>query len=140
MNFEVGDHVYASDWGEGIIVSIHEEDQEALVEMDTGNFGGLLPFEFNELKHVIKRKAMLKAFKSCHKSVNVIIQNCSAEVVTLLHRLDIWHSNGNYKYDENKPEERAEIWFELPMEFLDFIRSEMGRKCFQRMGVEEIDV
>lgn len=140
MSFKVGDKVFASDWGEGTIVSIHHENQEALVEMHTGNFGGCWPFELEELKLIPERKATLKAFKSVHGTVHVVIQNCSPEVTTLLHRFDVWKSNGNYKYDENKPNERAEIWFECPMEFFDFVESSMGRAAFQRMGVEEFHV
>lgn len=82
-------------------------------------------------------KATLRAFKSVHGTVNVIIQNCSPEVATLLWRFDVWKSNGRFEWDEHEPKERAEIWFECPMEFLDFVESSMGRACFQRMGVEE---
>ena len=60
MSFKVGDHVYAGDWGKGIIVSIHPEDQEALVEMETGNLYGCWPFEFEELKLIPKYKATWK--------------------------------------------------------------------------------
>lgn len=136
MNFKVGDNVYASDWCEGIIMQIFPEDREALVSFETYNGGGCLSFSFDELKHIPKRTATLKAFKSVHGTVHVIIQNCSAEVTTLLHRFDVWGSHGNYKYDEKKPEESAEIWFECPMEFVDFVESSMGRAAFQRMGVE----
>lgn len=140
MEFKVGDHVYASDWGEGIIVSIDQERQEALVDMDTGNFGGVWGFELEELKHVEKRIATLKAFKSVHGTVNVVIQNCSIEATTWMHRFDVWGAWGNYKYNEQKPDENPEIWFECPMEFIDFVESSMGREAFRRMGVEEFDI
>ena len=81
-------------------------------------------------------KAWLRAFRSVHGTVNVVIQNCSPEVATLLWRFDVWKSNGRFEYNEN-PKERAQIWFECPMEFLAFINSSMGRACFERMGVEE---
>lgn len=82
-------------------------------------------------------KATLKAFRSVHGTVWVITHNCSAEVNALLCRFDVWKSTGMYKYDDTKPNERAYIWFECPMEFLEFVSSSMGRACFQRMGVEE---
>lgn len=135
MDFKVGDKVYASDWCEGIIVDI--DGEFAYVEFSMGNGGGCLPFGLNELEHIVNSVAILRAFKSVHGTVNVVIQNCSPEVTTLLHRFDVWKSNGRFEYDENKPKERARIWFECPMEFLDFVESSMGRACFQRMGVEE---
>ena len=135
MNFEVGDRVYAGDWCEGIIVDIR--DDVADVEFETAGGGGCLPFGLNELEYIPKRVATLRAYKSVHGTVNVVIQNCSSEVVTLLWRFDVWKSNGRFEYDENKTNERPKIWFECPMEFLDFVESSMGRACFQRMGVEE---
>lgn len=136
-SFNIGDHVYASDWCEGIIVEINHKECVAYVSFDTGNIGGCLPFGLDELEHVPERKATLEAFKTVHGTVNVVVQNCSSEVVTLLHRFDVWKSDGKYKYDENKPKERAKIWFECPIEFLDFVESSMGKAAFQRMGVEE---
>lgn len=88
----------------------------------------------------VNSPATMKVFKSVHGTVHVVIQNCSAEIVTLLHRFDVWGSNGNYKYDETKPKERAEIWFECPMEFIDFVKSSMGRYALQRMGVKEFHI
>lgn len=82
-------------------------------------------------------KATLTAFKSPHGTVNVVIQNCSDEVATLLWRFDVWKSNGRFEHDANKPKERPKIWFECPMEFLNFVESSMGRAALQRMGVEE---
>lgn len=135
MDFNIGDKVYAGEFSEGVIVNI--EHGVAYVEYSTGNGGGCLPFGMDELKHVSNRVATLRAFKTAHGTVNVAIQNCSQEVTTLLHRFDIWKSNGRYEYDENKLNERAKIWFECPIEFLDFIESSMGRAAFQRMGVQE---
>ena len=135
MSFKVGDRVYANDWCEGTIVEI--ENDVAHIEFSTDGGGGCLPFGLDELEHIPNRVATLRAFKSIHGTVNVVIQNCSSEVTTLLHRFDVWKSNGRFEYDENKPKERAKIWFECPMEFLDFVESSMGRACFQRMGVEE---
>lgn len=45
----------------------------------------------------------LKVFKSPHGTVNVVIQNCPPEVMTLLCQLDIWESHGNFKYNKNEP-------------------------------------
>ena len=135
MSFKVGDRVYAGDWCKGIIVDIR--DDVADIEFETVVGVGCLPFGLDKLEHIPNRVATLRAFKSVHDTVNVVIQNCSPEVTTLLHRFDVWKSNGRFEYDENKPKERAKIWFECPMEFLDFIESSMGRACFQRMGVEE---
>ena len=132
MSFKVGDKVFASDWCEGIIT--HIENDVAYVMYTTERGGGCMAFGLDELELIPERKATLKAFKSVHGTVHVVIQNCSPEVTTLLHRFDVWKSNGNYKYDENKS---AEIWFECPMEFFDFVESSMGRAAFQRMGVEE---
>ena len=134
-NFNIGDRVCAGDWIEGIIVNI--ENDIASVEFETAGGGGCLPFELNELIHVPIRIATLRATKSAHGTVNVMIQNCSREVVTLLSRFDVWKSNGRYEYDKNNTNERAKIWFECPMEFLDFIESSMGSAAFERMGVEE---
>ncbi len=135
MNFEIGDKVYVDDWCEGIIVDINGELAD--VEYSTEGGGGCFLFRLDELEYVPNRVATLRAFKSVHGTVNVIIQNCSPEVTTLLHRFDVWKSNGRFEYDKNKPKERAKIWFECPMEFLNFVESSMGRACFQRMGVEE---
>ena len=135
MNFNIGDKVHAGDWCEGIIVDIR--DNVADVEFETAGGGGCLPFELNELEYIPKRVATLRTFRSPHGTVNVIIQNCTSEVTTLLQRFDVWKSNGRFEYDENKTNERPKIWFECPMEFLDFVESSMGRACFQRMGVEE---
>lgn len=135
MGFNIGDKVYAGDWCEGIIVDIR--DNIADVEFETAGGGGCLPFGLNELEYVPNRVATLRTFRSVHGTVNVVIQNCSPEVVTLLWRFDVWKSNGRFEYDKNKTNERPKIWFECPMEFLDFVESSMGRACFQRMGVEE---
>ena len=135
MSFEVGDRVYAGDWCEGIIVDIR--DDVAYVEFEAAGGGGCLPFGLNTLEYIPTRVATLRTFRSPHGTVNVIIQNCSPEVTTLLWRFDVWKSNGRFEYDESKPRERAKIWFECPMDFLDFVESSMGRACFQRMGVEE---
>lgn len=135
MNFEVGDRVYAGGWCEGIIVNI--ENDVAYVEFETAGGGGCLPFGLDELEYVPKKVATLRAFKSVHGTVNVAIQNCSPYVATLLWRFDVWESDGRFEYDENKTNESPKIWFECPMEFLDFINSNMGRACFERMGVKE---
>lgn len=135
MDFKIGDRVYAGKWCEGIITDIR--DNVADVEFETADGGGCLPFSLNELEYVPKRTATMKVFKSVHGTVNVMIQNCTPEVTTLLWRFDVWKSDGRFEYDDNKPNERAKIWFECPIEFLDFIKSSMGRACFERMGVEE---
>lgn len=46
--FSVGNYVYADDFCYGKIVEI--EGEVAYVEFDTGNGGGCLPFNLNELK------------------------------------------------------------------------------------------
>lgn len=138
MNFKVGDKVFASDWCEGVIVEL--ENDTAYVEFSTIGGGGCLLFGLDELQHIPNRVATLRAFESAHGTVNVVIQNCSPDVLTLLRGFDIWLSDGRYEWDENKPKEKAKIWFECPMEFLYFVESTMGRKCFERMGVEEFYV
>lgn len=138
MDFNIGDRVYAGNWCEGIIVDIR--DNIADVEFETAGGGGCLPFSLNELEYVPKRTSTLNVSKSVHGTVNVMIQNCSAEIITLLWRFDVWKSKGRFEYDESKPNERAKIWFECPIEFLDFIESSMGRACFERMGVEEFNI
>ena len=138
MEFNIGDRVVCGSGicaVEGIITDIH--DNVARVSFETFGGGRCLPFRLNELKHVSKRIAKLHASKSEHGTVNVMIQNCSLEVSVLLCRFDIWKSTGRFEYDDNKPNEYAKIWFECPIEFLDFIESSMGRACFERMGVEE---
>ena len=84
MGFNIGDKVYAGDWCEGIIVDIR--DNIADVEFETAGGGGCLPFRLNELEYVPNRVATLRTFRSVHGTVNVVIQNCSPEVVTLLWR------------------------------------------------------
>jgi hypothetical protein len=138
MDFKIGDKVYAGDWCEGTIIYI--KDNVADVDFETAGGGGCLPFSLNELVHVPKRTATLAASKSVHGTVNVMIQNCSAEVTTLMWRFDVWKSKGRFDYDKSKPNEQAKIWFECPIEFLDFIESSMGRACFERMGVEEFSI
>lgn len=136
MSFKVGDKVYAGDWCEGTITEIVNDDV-AYIEFATDNGGGCLPFGLDELKRIPHRTATLRAGKSSHGTVHVVIQNCEPEVAALLWRFDVLKSNGRFEYDENKTNERPKIWFECPMEFLDFVKSSMGRACFQRMGVEE---
>ena len=138
MDFKVGDKVYVTDYIEGTIVDI--DGELAMVEYSTGTGGGCLSSHIDDLKHVPNRIALLHASKSVHGTVNVMIQNCSHEVSTLLHRFDVWKSNGRYIYDKIKPDERAKIWFECPIEFFDFIESSMGRACFERMGVEQFEI
>lgn len=138
MNIKIGDKVYVSDYVEGTVIDI--DNELAVVEYSTGTGGGSLPIHIDELKLVPKRVATMQVFKSVHGTVNVVIQNCSAEVTTLLWRFDVWKSQGRFVYDESKPSERAKIWFECPIEFLNFIESSMGRACFERMGVEEIKI
>ena len=136
MKLKYGDTVIAQGIGEGKIIYI-STDNIADVEFNTVNGGGTLQYHLSELQYVPKRTARLEAYASCHGTVNVIIQNCSLEVSTLLWRFDIWKSKGNFKFDETKPNERAKILFECPIEFFEFIKSSMGRTCFERMGVEE---
>ena len=81
----------------------------------------------------------LWVYKTVHGTVNVAIQNCDKEVATLLWRFDIWKSKGRHEFNDDKPLERAKIWFECPIEFVDFVGSSMGRACFQRMGVESFN-
>lgn len=138
MKFNVGDKVYVSDYIKGTIVDI--DGEFAMVEFSTDTGCGTLSCHVDNLKLVPIRIATLCAFKSVHGTANVVIQNCSPEVTTLLHRFDIWKSDGRYEYDETKPDERAKIWFECPMEFFDFIESSMGRACFERMGVEHFEI
>ena len=90
MDFNIGDKVCAGDWCEGIIIDI--ENDVAHVEFETAGGGGTLPFDLNELEHIPNRVAILRAFKSGHGTVNVVIHNCSPEVTTLLHRFDVWNS------------------------------------------------
>lgn len=136
MSFKVGDKVYAGDWCEGTITEIINDDV-AYIEFSTDNGGGCFSFGLDELERIPHRTATLRAGKSLHGTVDVVIQNCEPEVATLLWRFDVLKSNGRFEYDENKTNERPKIWFECPMEFLDFVESSMGRACFQRMGVEE---
>ena len=84
-----------------------------------------------------KNNPRITISRSVHGTVNVVIQNCSLEVATLLWRFDVWKSKGRFEYNENKPKERPKIWFECPMEFIHFVCSDLGRAAFQRMGVEE---
>ena len=103
MSFKVGDRVYASDWCEGTIVEI--KNDVAHIEFLTDGGGGCLPFGLDELEYIPNRVATLRAFKSMHGTINVVIQNCSPEVTTLLWRFDVWKANGRFEYDENKPKE-----------------------------------
>ena len=34
----------------------------------------------------------------------------------------------------------AKIWFECPMEFLDFIKTPIGEEALHRLGIEKIEV
>lgn len=137
MNFNIGDRVYAGDWCEGTIVDVDTDLGYAFVEYETPGGGGTMPFKMDELELIPDVAPSLTAFKSAHGTVNVIVHYCSPEVTTLLQRFDIWNSQGKFEYDADKPNERAKICFECPIEFLDFVESSMGRACFQRMGVEE---
>ena len=140
MNFNVGDRVYADGVGEGIIVDFvyncHGDNTRAIVSFETFGGGGMLPFSLSELRHIPKHTAKLSVYKQINCAVNVCVQNCTIEVCKLMHRLDIWKSTGRREYDENEPFE-SKYWFECPIEFVDFIKSDMGKECFKRMGVEE---
>lgn len=140
MSFKCGDKVYISDWGEGVITDVFPELKEAVVEFETFSGGGNFSFGFDELRHIPKRIATMEVFKSVHNTLHVVIQNCSEHVNVFLSLFDVWNSHGNYKYDEVESWERAKIWFECPMEFLDFIKSPMGCTALQRLGIEKIEV
>lgn len=86
------------------------------------------------------RVATMKIFKSVHGTVHVVVQNCSEHVNVFLSLFDIWKPHGNYKYDGLESWERAKIWFECPMEFLDFIKSPIGEETLHRLGIEKIEV
>ena len=136
MGFRVGDHVCAHNLSEGIIIEI--DDDFATVECQTDNADRYcLEYRLDQLEHVANKIAMLRAFKTPHKTVNVMIQNCTPGVITLLQAFDIWMSGGRYEWDINEPKERPKIWFECPAEFLDFIETDMGKAAFKRFGVQE---
>ena len=137
MNFKVGDNVYVRDWCEGTIVEINNDT--ATVEFSTDNGGGCLQFKLSELNLVPVRIPTMRIFKSDHETLNVVTQNCSAEVVTLMSRFNIQDKGGRFEWDGTKPKERPKIWFECPMEFLDFVKSDLGKTCFDRMGVKELE-
>ena len=61
MDFKVNDHVYASDWCEGIIT--HIENDVAYVMYTTERGGGCMAFGLDELEHVPERKATMN---TCH--------------------------------------------------------------------------
>lgn len=82
--------------------------------------------------------AFLRVYKSVHNTVWVNIKNCPEIVITILSAFDIFQSKGEYKYDENNSNSKPEIWFECPMDFLTFIKSELGIFFFQRLGVEQL--
>ena len=138
MKFKIGDKVYAKDVEvEGTIVEI--ENDIASVEFSTGNGGGCAQFELNELELVPIRIPSMRVFKSDHETLNVVIQNCSVEVATLMTRFNIRDTGGRFEWDKTKPKERPKIWFECPMGFLDFVESDLGKTCFERMGVKELE-
>ena len=86
------------------------------------------------------KEASLRAFRSPHNTLNVVIQNCSNEVTTFLSRFDIWKSGGKFEYNTLNKKENPTIWFECPIEFLEFIKSDMGKECFKRMGINEFQL
>lgn len=139
MKFNIGDKVYVDSLYEGIITDIDGDFAE--VEFSTGNGGGCIMIKSDTLELIPERVPMMMVSKSAHGTINVVIQNCSPEVATLLWRFDIWKSKGKYEYDdESKPNEKAKIWFECPIDFLNFIESSMGRACFERMGIQKIQI
>ena len=85
-------------------------------------------------------EASLRAFRSPHNTLNVVVQNCSNEVTTFLSRLDIWKSGGKFEYNTLNKKEKPTIWFECPIEFLEFIKSDIVKECFKRMGVNEFQL
>lgn len=131
MIFKICDRVLAYGLYEGTIIDIDGDN------VIIGTKSGTINCHVDELELVPERIPIFKVFKTVNNTVNVMIQNCSPSVASFLWRFDIWNSNGNFKYDENKPKEKPEIWFECPIEFLDFIESAMGKECFKRMGVKE---
>ena len=84
MNFNVGDRVYRSGWGMGVITYVSPEDKEAVVQFETHNGGGSFPFSFDELRYVPEKKGIkdikdmsnyelgtiAKAFAECEDCVN----------------------------------------------------------------------
>lgn len=138
-NFNVGDKVYTNNWDEGIIIEILDNGN-VLVEF-TAN---IAEFSLNELKlkYIPKKKSTLYVYErsSFHRVVDVMIQNCSTEVVNILQKFDIDQSAGRIEYDENKPDEEPKIWFTCPSKFSDFVESRIGDTFFKRMGVDEITI
>ena len=61
--FKVGDKVYASDWCFGEIVKI--DGEIAIVEFDTGNGGGCMPFHLSELRKRATPKIQIQNCPFC---------------------------------------------------------------------------
>ena len=143
MSFKSGDRVYLPtfDGYEGVIREVYPEECAACVEVEMHNGSCCFPFAFEEMQLITKERIpTMEIFKSVHGTVHVVVQNCSAYVNDFLSLFDVWKSGGNYKYDEVESWERAKIWFECPMEFMDFIESDMGRIALRRLGIEKIEV
>lgn len=137
MSFKRGDRVVIKSLNnrKGIITEIFPEIGKASVSL--GHVTMFFPLE--ELS-VYSGVATMEIFKSVHNTIDVVVQNCSEHVNDFLSLFDVWESHGNYKYDGLESWERAKIWFECPMEFLDFIKSPIGERALHRLGIEKIEV
>lgn len=143
MSFKCGDKVILENFDryEGTIVKVLPDTCEALVEFETANGGGCLQFAFEEMTLIPrKRIPTMEIFKSVHGTFHVVIQNCDIHVNDFLSLFDVWKSHGNYKYDGLESWERAKIWFECPMEFLEFVNSMIGKIALKRLGIEKLRV
>ena len=137
MSFKRGDKVVIKRFNnrKGVITEILPKINKATVSL--GHIAIIFPLE--EL-NAYSSVATMEIFKSVHNTINVVVQNCSTHVNDFLSLFDIWKSHGNYKYDGLESWERAKIWFECPMEFLDFIKSPIGEEALHRLGIEKIEV
>lgn len=137
MSFKRGDKVFLKSFNnrKGVVTEIFPTICKATVSLD--NIALIFPFE--ELS-AYSGVATMEIFKSVHGTVHVVVQNCSEHVNDFLSLFDVWKSHGNYKYDGLESWERAKIWFECPMEFLDFIKTPIGEEALYRLGIEKIEV
>ena len=143
MSFTCGDHVKIKrklDEVEGTIINLDIENCQAMVRIGTHS-AVIGVFNYEELTLIPRERIpIMEVFKSVYNTLHVVVQNCSEHVNVFLSLFDVWKSHGNYKYDGLESWERAKIWFECPMGFLDFIKTPIGEEALYRLGIEKIEV
>lgn len=78
-------------------------------------------------------KNIVYVFKNVHGNCSVVnFDTENKEVNSFLSKFDIWGGSGIRKEQNNK----KEVWFELPVDFMDILNTESMKTVFKKMNVQ----